>query len=88
MEVKMAAVKEKEILLSLEKFGEDVDWLSEKQAMLRKKFADKYVAVAGNRVIDSDLKLEALLKRLKEKGADPGQIAIEFISPEPPRLIL
>jgi len=84
----MAAVKEKEILLSLEKFGEDVDWISEKQATLRKKFADKYIAVAGNRVIDSDLKLEALLKRLKEKGKDPSQIAIEFIALEPPRLIL
>jgi len=84
----MSAVKEKEILLRLEKFSEDVDWISKKQAMLRKKFAGKYVAVAGYRVIDSDSKLEALLKRLKEKGEDPGQIAIEFISPEPPRLIL
>jgi len=84
----MAAVKEKEILLRLEKFSEDVDWISKKQAMLRKKFAGKYIAVAGYRVIDSDSDLETLLKKLKEKGEDPGQIAIEFISPEPPRLIL
>jgi len=84
----MAAVKEKEILLRLERFGEDVDWVSKKQASLRRKFAGKYVAVASYRVIDSDSKLEALLKRLKEKGEDPGQIVIEFISAEPPRLIL
>ncbi|MGQ9628639.1 MAG: DUF5678 domain-containing protein [Anaerolineae bacterium] len=84
----MAEVKEKEILLSLERFSEDVDWVSKKQATLRKKLAGKYVAVARSRVIDSDSKLETLLERLKEKAEDPGQIVIEFISPEPPRLIL
>lgn len=84
----MAAVKEKEILLRLKKFSEDVDWISKEQAMLRKKFAGKYIAVAGYRVVDSDSKLETLLRKLKERGEDPGQIAIEFISLEPPRLIL
>ena len=84
----MAAVKEKEILLRLKKFSEDVDWISKKQAMLRKKFAGKYVAVAGCQVIDSDPELDTLLRKLKERGEDPGQIAIEFISLEPPRLIL
>jgi len=39
--------KEKKILLRLGKFSEDVDWISKRQAMLRKKFADKYVAVDG-----------------------------------------
>lgn len=84
----MAAVKEKEISLSLRKFSNDMDWISKRQAMLRKKFAGKYIAVAGSKVIDSDPELETLLKRLKEKGQDPSQIPIEFISPDPPRLIL
>jgi hypothetical protein len=84
----MAAVKEKEILRRLKKFSDDVDWISKKQATLRKKFAGKYIAVAGCQVIDSDPELDTLLRRLKEKGEDPAQIPIEFISREPPRLIL
>jgi len=84
----MAAVKDKEILLRLERFSKDMDWISEKQAMLRKKFAGKYIAVAGHEVIDSDPNFETLLRKLKERGVDPGRIAIEFISREPPRLIL
>jgi hypothetical protein len=91
MTAAMATVKKKdikEILLGLEKFSDDEDWISEKQTTLRKKFADKYIAVVGNRVIDSDSRLDVLLKRLKKRGDDPSQIAIEFISLEPPRLIL
>ena len=84
----IAAAKEKKILLNLERFSQDVDWISRKQAMLRKQFADKYVAVEGHRVIDSDSRLDRLLKKLKEKGEDPSQIPIEFISSEPQRLIL
>jgi hypothetical protein len=80
--------KEKEILLNLERFGEDVDWISRRQKMLRKKFSDRYIAVVGNRVIASDVKLDALLKKLKKEGEDPSQLAIEYVSAEPPRLIL
>jgi hypothetical protein len=80
--------KEKRILLGLGKFSEDVDWISKKQKALRKKFAGKYIAVNGYRVIDSDLNLEALLNKLRKQGEDPSQIPVEFISSEPPRLIL
>lgn len=84
----IVTAKEKRILLSLEKFSDDVDWISKRQAILRKRFAGKYIAVDRYRVIDSDLKLEKLLKKLKKKGEDPSRIPIEFISSEPQRLIL
>ena len=40
------------------------------------------------RIIDVDSELRTLIRRLREKGIDPGEIAIEFISEEPTRLIL
>jgi predicted DNA-binding protein (UPF0278 family) len=81
-------MEEKQILQGLKEFDEDMDWLSEKQENLRKQFANKYIAVVGRRVIDSDSDLEILLQKLKESGRDPGAIPIEFISKEPRRLIL
>jgi len=58
----------RQILKELRGFSEDTDWISEKQTMLRKKFADKYIAVVGRQVIDSDSELEALLRKLQKKG--------------------
>ena len=85
---KMAVTKEEEILRGLKEFGKDVDWISEKQATLRREFASKYIAVVGCQVIDSDPELETLLQKLKAKGRNPSEIPIEFISAEPQRLIL
>lgn len=84
----MAVAKEKKILQGLREFSKDVDWISEKQATLRKEFAGKYIAVIGCQVIDSDPELEILLQKLKAKGRNPSEIPIEFISSEPQRLIL
>jgi hypothetical protein len=53
-EIATMTAKEKKILLRLGKFVEDADWISKKQKALRKKFAGKYIAVNGYRVIDSD----------------------------------
>lgn len=79
---------ERQILKELRGFSEDTDWISEKQTMLRKKFADKYIAVVGRQVIDSDSELETLLRKLQKEGRNPSEIPIEFISKEPLRLIL
>ena len=70
MAVERAGTKmgEKQILQGLREFSEDMDWICEKQATLRKKFTNKYIAVIGRQVIDSDSELETLLRKLKEKG--------------------
>lgn len=78
----------RQILKELRVFSEGTDWISEKQTMLRKKFADKYIAVVGRQVIDSDSELETLLRKLQKEGRNPSEIPIEFISKEPLRLIL
>lgn len=77
-----------EILQQLDEFSEDMDWISETQKKLRKKFADKYIAVMNSQVIESDSDLDTLLQKLKEAGRNPSSIPIEFISREPQRLIL
>jgi len=81
-------MEKEQILQELGRFNEDMDWISETQKKLRKKFADKYIAVMNSRVIDSDSELETLLQKLKETGRNPSRIPIEFISGEPQRLIL
>jgi len=78
----------RQILKEIRGFSEDTDWISEKQTMLRKKFADKYIAVVGRQVIDSDSELETLLRKLQKEGRNPSEIPIEFISKEPLRLVL
>lgn len=84
----VAKIGEKQILRGLKEFSGNMDWISERQEILRKKFADKYIAVIGRQVIDSDSDLETLLQKLKEKGRNPSEMPIEFISREPQRLIL
>lgn len=81
-------MKKEEILQGLEEFSEDMDWISETQKKLRKKFANKYIAVMNGQLIESDSDLDTLLQKLRETGRNPSRIPIEFISREPERLIL
>jgi len=77
-----------QILEGLKDFSRDMDWIYENQDQLRKEYPNKYVAVMNLKVIDSDPNLQNLIRKLKEKGKNPGEIPIEYISEEPPRLIL
>jgi len=77
-----------QILEGLKDFSRDMDWIYENQDQLRKEYPNKYVAVMNLKVIDSDPDLQNLIRKLKEKGKNPGEIPIEYISEEPTRLIL
>ena len=77
-----------QVLEGLKDFRRDMDWIYENQDQLRKKHPDKYVAVMNQKVIDFDSDLKTLIYRLKEKGKNPSEIPIEYISQEPIRLIL
>ena len=76
------------LMEELVEFNRDMDWISHNQEKIRRKHPNKYVAVMKRRIIDVDSELRTLIRRLREKGIDPGEIAIEFISEEPTRLIL
>ncbi len=80
--------REEKVLMALRRFSDDIDWISESQETLRKKFANKYIAVIDGKVINSSVELETLLQKLKEEGRNPSEIPIEFISRKPQRLIL
>jgi len=77
-----------QILKGLEDFNQDMDWISKNLDRLREKYPNKYIAVMNLEVIESDSELQSLIQKLKEKGKSPSEIAIEFISEKPPRLIL
>ena len=81
-------MKEEQILKGIEDFNRDMDWISENQERLRKKYANKYIAVMKRKVIDSASDLQILIQKLKEKGISPSEIPIEYISETPTRLIL
>lgn len=77
----------KKILGGLEKFYEDWMFINNMLKELREEHPNKFIAVKSKKIIDSDSNLESLLKRLKEKGLNPSEIPIEFISKEPELLI-
>ena len=79
---------ETKILTELKEFCKNIDWLDERLEKLRKEYPNQYVAVKNFTVADYDSNLQNLLRRLKEKGLNPSEIPIEFISKEPLRLIL
>ena len=80
--------KNEQILKRIVDFSRNMDWISENQEKLRKKYPNKYIAVMSLKVIDSDSDLQSLIRKLKEKGKNPGDVPIEFMSKKPPRLIL
>jgi len=80
--------KNEQILRGIVDFSRNMDWISENQEKLRKKYPNKYIAVVNLKVIDSDSDLQILIRKLKEKGKSPSEIPIEFIAEKPTRLIL
>ena len=62
----------------LEKLADNFKWLDSHHDTLKKQFDKRYVAIQGKQVLDSDINLERLIKRLKIRNYDKS-IAIEYI---------
>jgi len=75
-------------LEGLREFVSDMDWIDAKLDQLRKEYPNKYIAVSNRRIVASDSNLQSLLQKLKGKNLNPGEIPVEFIAKDPPRLIL
>ncbi len=76
-------VDEERILEELRKFERDSRWISRNISTLRAKYPDKYVAVWGREVVDSDKNHNRLLKRLRKREYDVPNMAIEYITSRP-----
>ena len=63
-----------------EKLRVEYRWISNRRALLAKKYADMYVAVKGKQVLLAEKSVCALLVKLRQSGIDPNFVAVEFIS--------
>lgn len=77
-----------DIVLALTDFNADFQWLLRSREELLLKYEDKWVAIYDKKVLDSDENLTTLVKRLKDKGFQPEQILVQFLSKEPIEAIL
>ena len=77
-----------DVALALIDFNKDFQWFLRNRERLLLKHEDKWVAISSKKVLDTDENLTALIKRLKDKGIQPEQILIQFLSKEPIEAIL
>ncbi len=66
----------------------DMNWIVSNYNRLRTEYPDKWIAVKEKKVVDSDLDLEPLLQRLKEKHGTAVGFATEFIGAKPRNMII
>jgi phage anti-repressor protein len=66
-------------IVKFEKIRENFEWFYENYEDLKQNFSNRYVAIKDRRHIDSDKKLEVLLKRLNLSNYDDA-IAIEYVN--------
>ncbi len=67
-------------MLLLNKLDEDINWFKEHQTELEEEYDNQFIAIENEKVIESDVNLDKLLVKLKEKGKDPANTLIKFVS--------
>jgi hypothetical protein len=77
-----------DVAIALTDFNEDFQWFLRSRKELLLKYEDKWIAIYGKKVLDSDENLTTLVKRLKTKGLQPEQTLIQFLPKEPIEAIL
>ena len=65
-------------LEKLEKLARNFKWFHAHKGNLQREYKNEYVAVKGKRILDNDVKLERLVKRLNLRNYDES-IAIEYV---------
>jgi hypothetical protein len=63
-----------------EKLRVEYRWISNRRALLAKKYADMYIAVKNKQVLLAEKSVCALLVKLRLSGVDPNCVAVEFVS--------
>ena len=77
-----------DLIIALSDFNQDFQWFLRSREELLPKYQDKWVAIYGQKVLDSDENLTTLIKKLNAKGLQPEQILIQFLPKEPIEAIL
>lgn len=63
-----------------EKLRVEYRWISNRRALLAKKYTDMYIAVKDKQVLLAEKSVVALLAKLRSSGIDPNYVAVEFVS--------
>ena len=65
-------------LEKLQKLKENLDWFDSNYKIFKKDYKNQFVAVKDKRLLDNDINLDRLVKRLKLKDYNDS-IAIDFV---------
>ena len=65
-------------LEKLERLAENFEWFHAHKDNLKREYKNQHVAVKGKKILDNDVKLERLVKRLNLTDYDES-IAIEYV---------
>ena len=59
---------------------EDIGWYNTHFSELVRKFNEQFIAIESKEVVETASDLDILLKKLKEKGINPVETLIKFVS--------
>ena len=65
-----------------DEFEKSSKWLAENFESVRKKFEGKFVALKGNKIIDSSESYPTLKEKLEKENVDLATVLIDFIPPK------
>jgi len=83
----MLAYKKVKVREWLREFSENSQWINEHLDELRQKYPDMYIAVRKKKVVKSGKNLTQLREELRKEFGEIEDIAIEFISSKPLKLL-
>ncbi len=66
----------------------DMKWLHDNYDSITEKYSNKFVAVDDGKIIESDVEMEGLIKKLKESNKDIDKVLIELVHPRNYDLII
>jgi hypothetical protein len=77
-----------EILQRLEEARENESWMNEKLPELKKRYANRFIAIYKKKVIAAGPDFKALVETLKTENRDISAVMIEFMAGEDCYLVL
>ena len=73
----MECVNVEQLLL---KSQNDLDWFGNNLSRFKQEYNNEFVAILNEEVVEHDSNIDRLLLKLKQKGFDPADLLIRFVS--------
>ncbi len=65
-----------------QKLMADMKWLHDNYDSITEKYSNKFVAVEDGKIIDSDVEMDILIKKLEKGNKNPDTLLIELVNPK------